>query len=151
MKKTSTFWSSLLFAYHLWVGVENTIINLLQQTHSHLNKAGSTMRMMFFNFSSAFNTIQSALLSKKLQKTWPDAFKIAWITDCLTSRPRFVRLNGCVSEQVVCSTGGPQGTVLSLFLFTLYTSDFQTVHLHAIFLLYNSHFSKHSASQAALN
>ncbi|KAI3376785.1 hypothetical protein L3Q82_000393 [Scortum barcoo] len=30
----------------------------------------------------------------------------------------------CVSDVVVCSTGAPQGTVLSPFLFTLYTSDF---------------------------
>jgi len=30
-----------------------------------------------------------------------------------------------VSEKVVSSTGAPQGTVPSLFLFTLYTSDFQ--------------------------
>ncbi|KAI3372690.1 hypothetical protein L3Q82_023150, partial [Scortum barcoo] len=29
-----------------------------------------------------------------------------------------------VSDVVVCSTGAPQGTVLSPFLFTLYTSDF---------------------------
>jgi len=28
-------------------------------------------------------------------------------------------------EKVVISTGAPQGTVLSLFLFTLYTSDLQ--------------------------
>ncbi|KAI3357232.1 hypothetical protein L3Q82_015471, partial [Scortum barcoo] len=31
----------------------------------------------------------------------------------------------CVSDVVVCSTGAPQGTVLSPFLFTLYTSDFR--------------------------
>ncbi|KAI3374574.1 hypothetical protein L3Q82_021149 [Scortum barcoo] len=36
----------------------------------------------------------------------------------------FVRLQDCVSDVVVCSTGAPQGTVLSPFLFTLYTSDF---------------------------
>ncbi|KAI3375638.1 hypothetical protein L3Q82_003955 [Scortum barcoo] len=40
------------------------------------------------------------------------------------TRPQFVRLQDCVSDVVVCSTGAPQGTVLSPFLFTLYTSDF---------------------------
>ena len=39
-------------------------------------------------------------------------------------RPQFVRLKDCVSETVLCSTGAPQGTVLSPVLFTLYTSDF---------------------------
>jgi len=47
------------------------------------------------------------------------------IIDYLTNRTQFLRLKGCVSEKVVSSTGAPQGTVLSLFLFTLYTSDFQ--------------------------
>ena len=41
------------------VGVEDAIIYLLQQAISHLDKAGSTVRIMFFDFSSAFNTIQS--------------------------------------------------------------------------------------------
>ena len=106
-------------------GVEDAIIHLLQRTHSRLDKAGSTVRVMFFDFSSVFNTIQSGLLQKKLQETQVDALTITWITDYLTNRPQFVTLNGCVSEQVVTSTGPSQGTVLSPFLFTLYTSDFQ--------------------------
>lgn len=32
--------------------------------------------------------------------------------------------NGCVSDVVTCSSVSPQGTVLSLFLLTLYTVDF---------------------------
>ena len=49
---------------------------------------------------------------------------VSWITDYLTERPQFVRLKDCVSETVLCSTGAPQGIVLSPVLFTLYTSDF---------------------------
>jgi len=45
--------------------------------------------------------------------------------DYLTERPQFVRLGGCTSDTVLCSTGAPQGTVLFPVLFTLYTSDFQ--------------------------
>lgn len=45
--------------------------------------------------------------------------------DCLTGWPQFVRLQGCVSDFVVSNTGVPQRTVLSQFLFTLYTFDFQ--------------------------
>ncbi|XP_063751874.1 uncharacterized protein LOC134872481 [Eleginops maclovinus] len=46
---------------------------------------------------------------------------VAWITDYLTSRPQYVRLQGSGSD--VSNTGAPRGTALSLFLFTLYTSD----------------------------
>jgi len=38
---------------------------------AHLDKAGSTVRIMFFDFSSYFNTIQPVLLCKKLQKIHP--------------------------------------------------------------------------------
>ena len=85
----------------------------------------NTVKTMFFGFSSASNIIQPTLLCKKLHKTQVDASTITWITDYQTNRPQLVRLNGCVSDQVISSTGAPQGTVLSPVLFTLYTSDFQ--------------------------
>lgn len=47
-----------------------------------------------------------------------------WTTDYLTNRLQYVRQQDCVSRTVVNSTGGPQGTVLALFLLNLYTSDF---------------------------
>jgi gmma-aminobutyric acid receptor subunit gamma len=43
----------------------------------------------------------------------------------LTDRPQFVRLGSVLSDVVVSDVGAPQGTVLSPFLFTLYTTDFQ--------------------------
>lgn len=50
---------------------------------------------------------------------------VFWVTDYLNARPQCVHLQKCVSETVLCRTGAPQGPVLSPFLFSLYTSDFQ--------------------------
>ena len=123
----------LQFAYQPHLGVDDAIIYLLQRAHSHLEGAGCTVRITFFDFSSAFNTIQPLLLSEKLQVMGVDTPTISWITDYLTGRPQFVRLGSVLSEMVVSNVGAPQGTVLSPFLFTLYTSDFQyntgTCHL----------------------
>ena len=124
-KQVSTFQDPLQFAYRNGLGVEDAIIYLLHRAHSHLDQSGSTLRVMFFDFSSAFNTIQPALLCEKLHKFQVDSSTTSWIYDYLTNRPQFVRLKGCVSEMEVSSIGAPQGTVLSPFLFTLYTSDFQ--------------------------
>jgi len=55
---------------------------------------------------------------------------VAWITDYLTSRPQYVRLQGSVSDVLLSNTGAPQGTVLSPFLFTLYTSDLHSGSCH---------------------
>ncbi|KAI3357979.1 hypothetical protein L3Q82_003006 [Scortum barcoo] len=79
---------------------------------------------MFFDFSSAFNTIQPRLLGDKLQLAGVDHHLTTWILDYLTHRPQFVRVQGFESDRLLCSTGAPQGTVLAPFLFTLYTADF---------------------------
>ena len=82
------------------------------------------MRVMLFDFSSAFNTIHPSLLRGKLEGAGVDYHLAAWTTDYLTNRPQYMRLCDCVSDVVVSSMGAPQRTVLSPFLFTLYTSDF---------------------------
>ena len=84
-------------------------------------------------FSSAFNTIQPVILADKLLRMQVEPPIVSWITNYLTNRPQFVRLQGCVSDRVVSNIGAPQGTVLAPFLFSLYTSDFRhntnTCHL----------------------
>ncbi|KAI3357059.1 hypothetical protein L3Q82_015437 [Scortum barcoo] len=114
------------------IGVDDAVIYLLHTSLTHLEKAGSTVRIMFFDFSSAFNTIQPRLLGDKLQLAGVDHHLTTWILDYLTHRPQFVRVQGFESDRLLCSTGAPQGTVLAPFLFTLYTADFSyntTIHL----------------------
>ncbi|KAI4899534.1 hypothetical protein NFI96_002055 [Prochilodus magdalenae] len=117
----------LQFTYREKVGVEDAMLYLHHRAHSHLDKGGSSVRVMFFDFSSVFNTIQPLQLRDKL---------VSWNTDYLTGRPQYIRLRDFTSEVVVSSTGAPQGTVLSPFLFTLYTSDFkynsETCHMHVL-------------------
>ncbi|KAI3351397.1 hypothetical protein L3Q82_020212, partial [Scortum barcoo] len=116
----------LQFAYQPSIGVDDAVIYLLQRSLSHLEDAGNTVRITFFDFSSAFNTIHPSLLRVKLERAGASDQLAAWVTNYLTDRPQFVRLQDCVSDDVVvCSFDRcPQGTVLSPFLFTLYTSDF---------------------------
>ena len=105
------------------------------------------MRITFFDFSSAFNTIQPLLLGEKLREMGVDDTMISWITDYLTGSPQFVCMGSVLSDAVVSYTGAPQGTVLSPFLFTLYTIDFQynsrSYHLQK--------FSDHSAVVGCIN
>ncbi|TWW75415.1 hypothetical protein D4764_13G0000770 [Takifugu flavidus] len=129
----SPFQDPLQFAYQPKVGVDDAVIYLLQRAYSSLDRLNITVRVMFFDFSSAFNTIQPRLLRAKLEKMQMDAPLVSWIEDYLTGRPQFVRLRSCVSDPLMSNTGAPQRTVLSPFLFTAYTADFQyhseTCHL----------------------
>ncbi|KAI3356959.1 hypothetical protein L3Q82_003596 [Scortum barcoo] len=52
------FLDPLQFAYQPHLGVDDAVIYLLQRAHMHLDGGGGTVRITFFDFSSAFNTIQ---------------------------------------------------------------------------------------------
>ncbi|TWW62754.1 hypothetical protein D4764_04G0014010 [Takifugu flavidus] len=130
----SSLMDPLQFAYQPSIGVDDAVIYLLHSSLIHLEKAGSTMRIMFFDFSSAFNTIQPRLLGNKLQVAGVDHHLTTWILNLLTQRPQFVRVKGSESHRLFCSTSVPQRTVLAPFLFTLHTADFSygssSCHLH---------------------
>ena len=78
----------LQFAYQHGIGVDDAVIFLQHRALSHLETPGSTVRIMFFDFSSAFNTIQPALLKDKLENTGVDHHLTYWILDYLTERPQ---------------------------------------------------------------
>ena len=85
---------------------------------------GNSARVMFFDFSSAFNTIQPHLLVNKLLDINVPCGLIQWTLDYLTNRSQYVKIGQSSTSNVISSsTGAPQGTVLAPFLFTLYTSD----------------------------
>ena len=64
--------------------MDDVVIYLPDRTYSHLDTSGNTVRIMFFDFSSAFNTIQPVLLGEKLRLMQVDESIISWIMDYLT-------------------------------------------------------------------
>ena len=121
--QVQTFMDPFQFAYSQKRGVDDALLCLLNPIYKHLETKGSSVRIMFYDFSSAFNTIQPHLLAKKLINM--DVFPsfILWILDYLTERPQFVKVKDSRSDVLKTNTGAPQGTVLSPFLFSIYTSD----------------------------
>ena len=130
----SDFIDPLQFAYRSKRNVEDAVLYVLNKMFSHLENANSSIRLMFFDFSSAFNTMQCHLLVNKLLAMNVDFRTVLWIFDYLTFRPQFVKLrsssnsNVFISDTVFTNTGAPQGTVLAPFLFSLYTSDHRQNH-----------------------
>ncbi len=81
------------------------------------------LRILFVDFSSAFNTIIPNLLLPKLTQFSMPTSICQWITSFLTDRQQLVRLGKYTSSTCTISTGAPQGCVLSPLLFSLYTND----------------------------
>ncbi|MCI4391896.1 hypothetical protein PGIGA_G00139710 [Pangasianodon gigas] len=116
------------FAYRANRSVDDAVNMALHFILQHLDSPGSYARILFVDFSSAFNTIVPSLLRDKLsQLNVPDSL-CRWITDFLTDRRQFVRLEKYVSDSRIISTGSPQGCVLSPLLFSLYTNSCTSGH-----------------------
>ena len=82
----------LQFAYRPGIGVDDAVIYLLHKSLSHLESTGSTVRVMFFDFSSTFNTIEPSLLRGNLEGAGVDCHLPVWTTDYITNRPQYVCL-----------------------------------------------------------
>ena len=112
----------LQFKCQSHVGVADAINYLLREASSSLDRPPLSA---FFDFSRIFNTIQPRLLKAKLENMRVDSPLITWVNDYLTGRQLCVRLQNCVSDNLIGNIGVPQVTVLSAFLFTTYAADFK--------------------------
>lgn len=124
LKATEHLIDPLQFAYRSKRGVQDATITLLNYIYKHLESSSNHVRLMFVDFSAAFNTIQPHLLIQRLMNIFGlEGSIVGWILDFLTCRTQRVRVNGQFSDLTVTSTGSPQGCVLSPLLYILYTND----------------------------
>ena len=125
LKQTNSYLDPYQFAYRNNRSTDDATLTLLHHVYTHLEKPGAFARLLFIDFSSAFNTIQPHLMAQKLLKFNVNPRLILWIVDFLVNRSQRVRYESAYSLSRTTSTGAPQGTVLSPILFTLYTNDCQ--------------------------
>ena len=81
------------------------------------------VKIIFIDFSSAFNTIQVHIMLNQLLNLQVNSNIVLWIYSFLSHRQQYVKFCDVLSEIVYTETGAPQGCVLSPLLFTLYTKS----------------------------
>ncbi len=118
----------LQFAYCSNRSTDDAIAFTLHTALSHLENKNTYVRMLFVDYSSAFNTIVPATLVAKLQTLGLNRSLCSWILDFLTGRSQVVRMGNNTSSPLVLNTGVPQGCVLSPLLYSLYTHDCTATH-----------------------
>ncbi|KAK1802009.1 hypothetical protein P4O66_022242, partial [Electrophorus voltai] len=98
----------LQFAYHHNRSTDDAIAHLLHTTLTHLDKGrGNYVKMLFVDYSSAFNTIIPSLFTTKLEDLGLHTSLCDWISYLLTDRPQSVRVGNCASSTLTLSTGTP--------------------------------------------
>ncbi len=111
------------FAYRSNRSTDDAIATALHPALTHLEKKYSYVRMLFIDFSSAFNTIIPQQLTHKLVQLGLNISLCNWLLDFLTGRSQAVQVGINTSSTITLNTGAPQGCVLSPLIFTLLTHD----------------------------
>ena len=111
------------FAYRKNRSVEDAVSLNIHEILDHLEKPNSYVRVLFLDYSSAFNNIiPKSLFEKLLVLDFPVDI-CNWILDFLVNRPQIVKIKNNMSSSLVLSTGAPQGCVLSPTLYSIFTHD----------------------------
>ncbi|KAI4879135.1 hypothetical protein NFI96_007722 [Prochilodus magdalenae] len=116
------------YAYRRNRSTDDAISSVVHTALTHLEQKDSYVRMLFVDFTSAFNTMIPQTLTGKLFSLGLRSSLCNWVLDFLTNRPQSVRIHNLSSSTTILSTGSPQGCVLSPLLFTLLTYDCSPIH-----------------------
>ncbi|KAL0186167.1 hypothetical protein M9458_017837 [Cirrhinus mrigala] len=116
------------FAYCGNRSTEDAVSLVLHSVLTHLDNTNTYARMLFVDFSSAFNTVLPSKLITKLRDLDINTSLCNWTMDFLTNRPQHVRSGHICSTTVTLNTGVPQGCVLSPFLYSIFTHDCRPVY-----------------------
>ncbi|KAM3842547.1 uncharacterized protein ACN63O_022346, partial [Diretmus argenteus] len=116
------------FAYRANRSTEDAVATALHAALSHLEQPGNYVRMLFMDYSSAFNTILPNRLVDILEDLGFPHNTCMWIKSFLSGRCQRVRVGDHTSTALSLSTGSPQGCVLSPLLYTLYTHQYSPTH-----------------------
>ncbi len=119
----------LQFAYRPNRSTDDAISQVLHSSLTHIDsKNGNYVKLLFIDYSSAFNTIVPTKLAVKLSDLGLNTSLCDWIQDFLTARPQVVKVGQFTSNSITLNVGAPQGCVLSLLLYSLYTHDCVSSH-----------------------
>jgi hypothetical protein len=110
----------LQFAYRANRSTDDAISIALHTALSHLDKMNTYVRMLFIDYSSAFNTlVPSKLITEQ---------RILGLNTSLCNWILVVRVGSNTSATLILNTGAPQGCVLSPLLYSLFTHDCTARH-----------------------
>ena len=112
----------LQFAFLPNRSTDDAISIALHTALSHMDKRNTNVRMLFLDYSSAFNTIVPSKLVTKLRTLEQNTSLCNWILVLPDGLPQVVRV-GNTFTMLILNTGAHQGCVLSPLRYSLFTHD----------------------------
>jgi hypothetical protein len=118
--------------YAYWEGKSSAdmLIRIVDYAVSGLDKpkVPSSMRLVKFDFSSAFLTVQHQKLILRCIEIRVSYWLLRLLISFLSGRSQYTEINGSKSDLVRITSGFPEGEVLSPNLFTMFTDDIRSLY-----------------------
>jgi hypothetical protein len=115
------------------------LLDIQDYITSQLEKSSTiAIAVLTIDFSKAFDRIDHTILIEKLRKLKSSENKtintnfIKWLQVYLKDRKQIVRVNSSCSEAINITSGVPQGSSLSPYLFSLFVTDLQSKISHVV-------------------
>ncbi|KAF2890298.1 hypothetical protein ILUMI_15875, partial [Ignelater luminosus] len=103
---------------------ETAVVELVQSVNESLDRNKHVFGI-FFDLTSAFDTIDISFLEIKLEKLGIREKVLEWIISWMENRQMRVKINEVISEEKTISVGTPQGSVLGPLIFILYVNELE--------------------------
>jgi gmma-aminobutyric acid receptor subunit gamma/cGMP-dependent protein kinase 2 len=111
------------FAYCPNRSTNDAIAIALRTALSHLDKRNTYVRMLFIDYSSAFNTVVPSKLINKLGALCLNSALCIWVLNFLMGHLQVLKVGNNTAISVILNTGAPQGCKLSPLLYSLFIHD----------------------------
>ncbi len=100
----------LQFAYRSNRSTDDAISHILHSSLTHIDRSnGNYARLLFIDYSSAFNTLVPTKLVVKLSDLALNTSLCDWIQDFLTGRPQVVKVGQFTSNSITLNVGASVG------------------------------------------
>ena len=111
------------------------LLNVTNDWYSNIDD-GLLNLVIFLDLKKAFDTVDHAVLLKKLELYGIKGLALSWFKSYLTDRQQKCSINGNLSQSCYMTHGVPQGSTLGPLLFLLYINDLPNCLQHSSARMY---------------
>lgn len=117
-------------------GTEAAVVSLVNDICDGLDKGFNGVAAVFFDLSKAFDLVDHAILTKKLEFFGFQDSTITLLKSYLNNRKQYVQIGNSKSSLKPVECGVPQGSILGPLLFKMYINDIQNISFKGKLLMF---------------